>query len=370
MDSSRDEDGATCHSRYVGRSDDGKEETEMNPATIAVDLSKSVFEVAVSEKPGRVSERHRFSRDQFQRFVAERPPATILLEACGSAHYWGRTAERYGHRAVLLPPHITRPYVHRDKTDRTDAKGLLEAYRNEDVRQVPVKTEAQQALAAMHRLRSAWMATRTARINLVRAMLREFGFTIPLGAGKVRAHAREILDQSPSSLPSNFRDLIESACDEIRELDDRIRKSEADLRRLVKQTPVAERLCTIPGVGLITATALVAFVGDIRRFRSGRRLASYLGLTPREHSSGRIRRLGAISKRGNTYVRMLLIHGARAVIWAAKRRKRTDRLRVWALQIQEHRGHNKAATALANKLARIVWAVWSKGTTFQEAAVA
>jgi transposase len=338
----------------------------MKPATIAVDLAKSVFEVAVSEEPGRITERHRFTRARFSRFLAEHQAATVVLEACGSAHYWGRVVERYGHRAVLLPPHVTRPYVHRDKTDRTDVKGLLEAYRNEDVHPVPVKTEAQQALAAMHRLRSAWMATRTARINLVRAVLREFGFTIPLGARHVRAHAYAILGEHGDAFPASLKGVVQSACNEIAELEDRIRSHEIELRALAQAELAVERLCTIPGVGLITATALVAFVGDIRRFRTGRHLASYLGLTPREHSSGRTRRLGAISKRGNTYVRMLLIHGARALLWAAKRRKQPDRLRVWALRVQQYRGHNKAATALANKLARIAWAVWFKDTAFRE----
>jgi transposase len=290
----------------------------------------------------------------------------VLLEACGSAHYWGRTLEKHGHRAVLLPPHITRPYVRRNKTDRTDVKGLLEAYRNEDIHPVPVKTEAQQALAAMHRLRSALVATRTARINLVRAELREFGFTIPLGARHVLSHSQDILSNREVSLPAGLRGVVESVCREIGELDERIRNSERELLALARQIPVVKRLCTIPGIGLMTATALVAFVGDVRRFRSGRRLASYLGLTPREHSSGLVRRLGSITKHGNTYVRMLLIHGARAVLWAAKRKKRYDRLRTWALRVQELRGHNKAATALANKLARIAWAVWVKDESFHE----
>ena len=341
----------------------------MGVPTVGVDVAKSVFEVAISVEPGCVAERHRFSRSRFLRFLVERERSTILLEACGSAHYWGRTAEGLGHHAVLLPPHVTRSYVHRNKTDRTDVKGLLEAYRNEDVHPVPVKTEAQQALAAMHRLRSAWLGTRTARINLVRAVLREFGYTIPLGASRVPQQAREIVEQHSGAFPSGLKNVIEATCREIVELEDRIRSSEGELRAAAQQSAVVERLCTIPGIGLITATALVAFVGDIHRFRSGRCLASYLGLTPREHSSGNSRRLGAISKRGNTYVRMLLVHGARSALWAAKRRKQPDRLRAWAQQTQQRRGHNKAATALANKLARVAWAVWAKGAPFREVPV-
>ena len=160
----------------------------MDSTTIAIDVAKSVFEVAVSEHPGQVRERHRFTRERFHRFLGEQPPATVLMEACGSAHYWARHAQTHGHRVVLVPPHVVRPYVLRNKTDRTDAKGLLEAVRNEDVRPVPVKSETQQALAALHRLRSTWLATRTARINTVRGLLREFGVVIPMGARQVVPH--------------------------------------------------------------------------------------------------------------------------------------------------------------------------------------
>src|SRR5438034_8420330 len=153
----------------------------MNSTTIAVDVAKSVFEVAVSEYPGQVGERHRLSRGRFSRFLAEHPPATVVMEACGSAHHWAREAQSRAHRVILVPPHAARPYVLRNKTDRTDAKGLLEAFRNDDLRPVPVKSETQQALAALHRLRSTWVATRTARLNTVRGILREFGVVIPTG---------------------------------------------------------------------------------------------------------------------------------------------------------------------------------------------
>ena len=341
-----------------------------NSTTIAVDVAKSVFEVAVSDRPGRVVERHRLSRTAFLKFLAARQPATVLLEACGSAHYWGRVAKDLGHRPVLLPPHGVRPYVLRNKTDRSDTKGLLEAHRNEDLSPVPVKSVAQQAITALHRTRSAWLATRTARINLVRGVLREFGITIPVGARNVVPKVTSLLQDSSSIVPSVVRPVLESVCAEIRELEQRIRSVELQLRLLVPDIPAAQRLMTVPGIGLLTATALVAFVGDVARFRSGRRFASYLGLTPRERSSGLVRRLGAISKRGDTYLRMLLTHGARAVLRAAAVRavnaKPLDRLRAWAIHIQRLRGHNKATIALANKLARIAWAVWRRDQPFKE----
>jgi Transposase and inactivated derivatives len=334
--------------------------------TIAVDLAKSVFEVALSIHPGQVAERHRLRRDAFVPFFAERRPATVLMEACGSAHHWARQLEALGHRVLLLPAQHTRPYVIGNKTDRTDAKGLLEAQRNEQIRPVPVKSVEQQALAALHRLRSAWLAARTGRINTVRGLLREFGIAIPLGAKRVVPIVQALLEDADSLLPDSVRPALDEARAEIVELERRMRKVEHQLRALARQTPVVHRLRSIPGVGLLTATALVAFVGDVGRFPSARHFASYLGLTPRERSSGLRRRLGAISKRGDVYIRMLLTHGARSVLWKAKSRARLDRLRVWALQLERLRGHNKAAIALANKLARIVWAIWRRDTEFTE----
>jgi transposase len=332
----------------------------MKHTTIAVDLAKSVFEIAVSERPGRVSERRRLSRTAFLRFFAQRHPATVLMEACGSAHYWARKIRELGHQVQLLPPHRTRPYVTGNKTDQSDAKGLLEAQRNEQIRAVPVKSVDQQAIGALHRLRSAWLAARTARINTVRGLLREFGIVIPLGSKRVAPRVQELLEDAESGLPDSIRPCLSEARSEILELERRMRLVEQELLALSQQLPMVHKLCTIPGVGLLTSTALFAFVGDVNRFRSARRFASYLGLTPREHSSGLRRRLGSISKRGDGYLRMLLIHGARAVLWKAKARKEPDRLRAWVVHLEQRRGHNKATIGLANKLARIDWAVWRR----------
>ena len=337
----------------------------MQDTTIAIDVAKSVFEVAVSERPGKVAERHRLSRRQFARFLAKRAPATVVMEACGTAHYWGRQAEAGGHRVVLLPPHAVRPYVLRNKTDGADAKGLLEALRNDELRGVPVKSVDQHVLASLHRLRSGWLATRTARINTVRGLLRELGLTIPLGARRVVPAVEALVADADSGLPEALHPVLAEAAREIQALEGRVRAVEQSLARLARASAVVARLQTIPGVGLLTATALVAFVGDAGRFASGRHFASYLGLTPRESSSGLKRRLGRISKRGDPYLRMLLVHGARSVLCHAKRSPReNDRLRTWALEREQARGHNKAAVALANKLARIVWAVWCNGQAY------
>jgi transposase len=304
-----------------------------------------------------VAKQKRYSRQQFPLALAQLPQATVVMEACGSAHYWARQIKALGHEPVLLPPHAVRPYVRRNKTDRTDTKGMLEAYRNEEIHPVPVKSVAQQTLASLHRLRSGWLAERTARINTLRGLLREFGILIPLGAQHAVPTAWIQLEDAQSDIPDPLRPALAEVCQEIRDLERRVKMIESQLAALATQTPAVAQLMSIPGVGLIIATALVAFVGDIQRFPSARHFASYLGLTPRESSSELRRRLGAISKRGDVYLRTLLIHGARSVLLAANRRH-PDRLKAWALAKQTARGHNKAATALANKLARIIWAVW------------
>ncbi len=332
--------------------------------TVAVDLAKSVFEIAVSTRLGRVASRHRLSRDALLRFLAQRPAATVLLEACGSAHFWAREIGALGHRVVLLPPQHVRRYRPRNKTDRADAKALLEAFRNEEIHPVPVKSPAQQQLAALHRLRSAWLGTRTARINALRGLLREQGIVIPVGARHVVPRAAKLAGDADLCLSDALRFALFELAREIRNIEQRLDGLEERLEALSRDNALATRLCSVPGIGLLTATALAGFVGDLRRFPSGRHFASYLGLTPRERSSGTTRRLGAISKRGDVYLRMLLIHGARAVLAAAPQMREPDRLRTWALELASRVGHNKATVALANKLARTAWAVATRGQDF------
>jgi transposase len=342
----------------------------MKTTTIAVDVSSASLEVAVSTRSGHVAERHRLTRRRVLPFFRKQTTSTVLLEACGSAHYWARELQALGHEVHLLPPHAVRPYVSRNKTDKTDAKALLEAYRNEDIHPVPVKSPDQHALAAIHRLRSSWMATRTARLNALRGFARELGIQIPTGARHVIPDLREALEDAESVVPDMLRPLLAEALKEIQHLEARIRLAERTLESLASSLPAVAQLQSIPGVGPLTATALVAFVGDVQRFPSGRHFASYLGLTPRERSSGKTRYLGAISKRGDPYLRMLLIHGARAVLWRARSKKSPGRLRAWALALEAKRGHNKATVALANKLARVIWVVWRNDVPFQEVAIA
>ena len=333
--------------------------------TIAVDLAKTVFQVAEGDAEWRVVSRQRLSRGQLVRFFSERQPCLVVMEACGTAHFWGRWLAKLGFTVRLLPPQYVRAFVRRNKTDRSDADALLEAARSAELAAVPVKTEQQQGLLALHRMRSAWLATRTSRINTVRGILREFGINLPRGARRVTAAVRGALAESASAVPLSLHPMLEQACLEIQDLATRMDQVEVELQRLAAGLPVVALLRTIPGIGLLTSTALVATVGDVLRFPSGRHLASWLGLTPRERSSGNVRRLGGISKRGDRYLRTLLIHGGRSVLAAASRHGSHDRLRAWGLEIHRMRGHNRAAVALANKLARTCWAVWRHGDRYQ-----
>jgi transposase len=268
----------------------------MEHTTIAVDLAKSVFQIAVSHRPGHVSLERRLSRARFLPFFAQQPPATVLLEACGSAHHWARQLQQYGHEVRLLPAHDVHRYARRSKTDRGDAKALLEAARNDEIHPVPVKTVHQQMLTSLHRLRSTWLATRTARLNILRGLLREFGVVIPMGAPRVVPVIRDLTDEP--RVPVALQPLLATAADEIDTLEVMIHRVDQQLTALARQLPDATVLQTVPGISVITATALLASVGDAKRFPSGRHFASYLGLTARETSSGERRALGAISKCG------------------------------------------------------------------------
>ena len=317
----------------------------MEHTTIAVDLAKSVFQISISHRVGHVDAERRLTRDRVVAFFAQQPPATVVFEACGSAHHWARQLQPLGHTVRLLSAHDVRRYVRRNKTDRTDTKGMLEANRNEEIHAVPVKTLEQQAIASLHRLRSTWLATRTARLNTLRGLLRECGVFIPVGAHHVVPRLRELLGAPTDTVPRAVRSTVAAACAELDGLETRMHDVERQLAALARQLPDVALLQTILGVGVLTATALVALVGDTRRFRSGRHFASFLGLTPKEDSSGGRRRLGAISKQGDVYVRMLLTHGARSVVWHAKAAGRPTALQRWAVDTERRRGRNVAALA-------------------------
>ena len=342
----------------------------MDATTVAVDLAKDVFQVAVSSQTGHVTGRHRLTRRRFALFVESlQPGTTVVMETCSTAHYWGRRCQARGVTVRLLPAHYVRPYVRRDKTDRADADALLEAHRCAAIHAVPVKTTEQQTLQGLHRLRQQWQTTRTARLNILRALLAEHGVIFPVGATTVQRHIAALVGDPASTVPSLLRTLLSAGLDEVRLLEQNVARLDHELTQLARHHPIAQRLQQIPGVGVITSTALVGSVAHMHSFRSGRHFASWLGLTPRESSSGHRRSLTHISKRGDTYLRCLLVHGARAMLRVAELRvAQTDghatRLQCWAAQTAQRCGRNRAAVAVANKLARIIWAMWTRDTDF------
>lgn len=338
----------------------------MESTTIAADLAKNVIEVAVTEPSGRVVRRQRLSREGFARLLAEQRQSLVVMEACGGSHHWARKAQSLGHQVRLLPAQYVRPYRRRNKTDRADCSALLEAAKNPEIRPVAIKSPEQQAIQGLHRLRSQWMATRTARINGLRGLLQELGLVLPIGAKNALQQLPQVIDHD--DVPPTLRPSLMEVLAEIRDLEQRIDQVERQLDAMTRHDPAVQCLQQISGIGLLTSTALVASAVDARNFRNGRHLASWLGLTPREHSSGERRNLGGMSKRGDVYTRMLLIHGARSVLLRAGQLQRQghalNRLQQWALGLRARIGHNKATVALANKLARIAWACWHDGTVF------
>jgi transposase len=263
---------------------------------IAVDLAKDVFEVAISASTGRITERRRLSRLQFERFWCEREAFHVVMEACASAHFWARRLLGLGYEVTLLPARCVRPYVRRNKTDRADCEALLEAHRCAELRPVSVKSEDQQAILALHRARSQWMRPRTARINGIRGLLREFGVVSARGPGHLLGRLHEMLDRHRDAVPERVRRMMLLYAEEIDALEARIAAVEEELAHIAREDPVLRSLLQVPGIGVLTATALWASVGNVHAFRSGRQLASWLGITPRESSSGGRRRLGRITK--------------------------------------------------------------------------
>jgi transposase len=338
----------------------------MKSRIISIDLAKDVFEIAIANQQFKIVERLRLSRKDFSAFLSLQPPALVIMEACGSAHFWGRHAQAAGHQPHLIPAHYVKPYRRRGKTDRADVEALLEAYRCDAIKPVPVRAVEQQSLQQLHRVREQWKRTRTQRINALRGFLRELGFAIPLGAATAQRRAHDII-RNDDFLPA-LKPVFLRLLDEIATLEADIKSIEQQLQHLTKENPDVRRLQSIAGIGLLTSTALVAAVASPQRFPSGKHFASWLGLTPREHSSGQQRHLGRISKLGDTYLRMLLTHGARSVLNRAHQLRRADkplpRLYQWACELALRVGHNKATCALANKLARICWAVWNHQREF------
>lgn len=327
----------------------------MNIRTIGLDLAKNVFQLHGVDGHGKVVLRKQLTRQQLSVFFANLPPCLVGMEACGSAHYWARKLLAWGHDVRLMAPQFVKPYVKGSKTDAADAEAICEAVSRPNMRFVPLKQPEQQALLAIHRARAGFVKARTAQANQLRGLLAEFGIVIPLGLAALRQHLPSVLEDAENGLPGMMRELVARLADHLGVLEQQVAELEKQIQLWHRQNEASQRLAAIPGIGPITATALVASIGDARSFTNGRQLAAWLGLVPRQHSSGGKPVLLGISKRGDVYLRTLLIHGARAVISHVERR--CDQADSWLKRLLSRRNRNISAVALANKNARIVWAL-------------
>jgi transposase len=337
----------------------------MTITRMGIDLAKHVFQLHGVDERGYTVLRRRISRTQLCPFFAQLGPCLVGIEACGSAHHWARELRALGHEVRLIAPQFVAPYRKNEKNDGNDAEAICEAVGRPHMRFVPVKDVEQQAVLTVHRARQLLVTERTAVVNQTRGLLAEYGLIVPAGIGALR-RAWGTLLETPE-LPVLAREVFADLADRLRTLDGRIATYDRRLAQLARQTEPAQRLMRVPGVGPVTATALVATVGNARSFKNGRQLAAWLGLVPRQHSSGGRQRLGRITKRGDVYLRTLLIHGARAVL--RQLAQRTDATSRWALALKARRGFNKTVVALAAKQARMLWVLLATGRSYQSAGV-
>lgn len=335
----------------------------MNITTIGIDLAKNVFQVHGVNDRGKAQLRKQLKRAQMIDFFVNLPPCLIGMEACGSSHFWARKLSELGHTVKLMAPQFVKPYVKSNKNDAADAEAICEAVTRRNMRFVPTKNVEQQALLAMHRARQGFVAARTAQANQIRGLLTEFGIVMPQGVRYLAKKMPEILEDAENGLPGASRALFCRLFEHFRELDRQVGELEVQIIAWHREETKSRRLEAIPGIGPLTASALVGSVGDASNFKNGRQFAAWLGLVPRQDSSGGKERLLGISKRGDTYLRTLLIHGARAVLWRA--RKQTAESAGWLARLATRRNPNVAAVALANKNARIVWALLAHGREYQ-----
>ncbi len=338
----------------------------MKVKTIGIDLAKDVFGVHGVDVRGKALVHRRVTRKHLLGLLAKLEPCLVGMEACGSAHHWAREIEQLGHTVKLMSPQFVKPYRKGNKNDPNVAEAICEAVTRPSMRFVPVKGAAQQDLQALHRVREQLLKSRTALVNQVRGLLGEHGIIAPRGIARARRLLLEILaDPERHGLSELFREALQEVAERLRFLDERVGVYDDRIERVFKQDERCKRLAKIEGVGPLVATAMVAAVGNAREFKSGRELSAWLGLVPRQHSSGNRNVLLGISKRGDRYLRTLLIHGARSALCRVERRR--DWRSIWASRLKLARGFNVAAVALANKNARIIWALLTRGDNYRPA---
>lgn len=353
--------GSQCKKRVLLTATKGVQ--TMQVTRIGLDIAKNVFQVHGVDAHGKVVVRKQLSRNKVLAYFAQLPGCRIGIEACGSAHYWGRELQKLGHDVRLMAVQLIKPYRTKQKNDRNDAEAICEAVSRPPMRFVPIKTVEQQAVLTVHRARELLVSERTAVANQLRGLLMEYGIVIPAGLQRLRRALPGILGAADDTLPTLARTVVSELQARLQEVDERIAGHERQIAQLARQNEAAKRLMAVEGVGPITATAVVATVGDATAFHHGRQFAAWLGLVPKQFSTGGKSVLGRITKRGNVYLRTLLIHGARAVLQYTA--KRTDAKSQWVEALRQRRGDNIATVALAAKHARILWALLARGHAYQ-----
>jgi transposase len=324
-------------------------------SVLGIDIAKLVFHVVGMDDSGQVVLRKRIARSELLTFIANLPPLRLGMEACGSAHDWARCFREHGHDVRLIAPQFVKAYVKSPKNDARDAEAICEAMTRPTMRFVPIKRVEPQDLQALHRIRERLITARTALVNEIRGLLNEYGIVLPQSLAKFRALIVDKLEADQAKLTALSTEVFWQLYDEFLAVEKRLAYYDEKLAAMGQAHPECQRLQTIPGIGPVTATALIAAIGDVTRFKNGRQLAAWLGLVPREHSTGGKPRLLGISKRGDVYLRKLLVHGARATLrWIDTKH---DERSQWLKALMARRGKNRAAVALANKNARIVWAL-------------
>lgn len=335
----------------------------MQVAIIGLDIAKNIFQLHGTDVHGKVVLRRKLRRHEIAPFFANLPSCTVGLEACGGAHYWARRLAALGHTVRLIAPQFVKPFVKSNKNDANDAEAICEAVARPSMRFVPPKSVEQQDIQLLHRVRSRLVGARTQVANQVRGLLMEYGIVLPQHIGQLRRGLPEVLDDESNELTALSRRLIASLYGDLAELDKRIGKLDAELKAVYTASEPCRRIAAVEGIGMLTATAAVAAMSDGKVFANGRQFAAWLGLVPRQHSSGGKARLFGISKRGDAYLRTLFIHGARSVVYRACRK--TDPRSVWIADKQRRLGTSKACVAVANKNARIVWSLIARGQYYR-----
>ncbi len=335
----------------------------MKITTIGIDLAKSVFHIHAVDENEKVVVKKQLKRHQVIPFFTNLEPCLVGMEACGGAHYWARKLEQLGHMIKLMAPQFVKPYVKTNKHDAADAEAICEAVRRPNMRFVSIKNGEQQALLSVHRARQSFVKARTAQANQIRGLLAEYGIVVPLGIHHITKRLPEILEDGENDLPGVFRQLLQRLGEHFKALDRQVADLEVQIQIWHRDNVASRKLAQIPGIGPLTASALVASIGDANSFDNGRQLAAWLGLVPRQHSTGGKSNLLGISKRGDTYLRTLLIHGARSVIRVAE--GKPNHKGSWLEKLMARRNKNVAAVALANKNARTVWALLAHDRNYE-----